>query len=113
MDVLVLAVLAAAPLHGYGIARRIEELSHGALNIEEGTLYPALKRLARAGEISGEWVLGKNKRRRREYRLTESGRRKLAEQAALWRTFSGAVAKVLDFGGPAFRQDEWSIEITE
>ncbi|MCW5766475.1 MAG: PadR family transcriptional regulator [Phycisphaeraceae bacterium] len=113
MDVLALAVLAHGPRHGYAIAREIERVSNGALTIEEGTLYPALKRLAKRGDLAWEWRPTATGRRGRTYRLTDAGRRRLAEQSALWRTFSGAVARVLEFGGPAFAGADLSIEITE
>lgn len=112
-EVLILSVLAHGPQHGYAIARALERITHRALIIEEGTLYPALKRLTKRGYLQGEWRTTATGRRGREYRLTDSGRRRLAEQSALWRSFSGAVAKVLDFGGPAFGGSELSIEITE
>lgn len=113
MEVLILSVLAHGPLHGYALARSIERLTHRALIIEEGTLYPALKRLHKRGHLLAEWRTTPTGRRGREYRLSDAGRRRLAEQSALWRTFANAVAKVLDYGGPAFSGSDLSIEITE
>ncbi len=101
LDLLVLATLARGAGHAYALARRIESASGGVLVIEEGSLFPALQRLARAGAVTGEVALTATGRRARVYRLTRAGRRRLAEQAGLWAAVSGAVQRVLsDPAGP-------------
>ena len=100
LDLLILAVLADGPLHGYAVIERLRERSGSAFDLPEGTVYPALHRLAAAGLLSSEWweVGG---RRRRSYRLTESGRGALAEQRAAWSDFVGAVSAVLKGAEPS------------
>ena len=85
LDLMVLKTLAAlGPLHGYGIARRIEQVAQGALNLNQGTIYPALLRLEQKGWIGSDWGMSENNRRARFYRITESGRRQLAAEEQLW-----------------------------
>lgn len=95
LDMMVLAVLRQSPGHGYAIARTIERRANGELAIEEGSLYPALKRLAGRGEIAGQWGDSGTGRRARIYRLTPAGKRALADQEELWRTVSRAVNSAL------------------
>lgn len=95
MDVMLLSVLARGELHGYGIAREIERRSGGVLAIEEGSLYPALHRLAKRGDISAQWRLSETGRRARYYALTATGKAQLREQTDLWERLSGAVNGVL------------------
>lgn len=96
LDLLVLTVLGRrGPLHGYGIANAIQELSAEALNVEEGSLYPALHRMEQAGWIAAEWMLTENNRRARIYQLTRAGKKQLAIEARRWSSFSSAVARVL------------------
>lgn len=95
LDLLILAALREGPAHGYGLARAIERRSARALCIEEGSLYPALHRLARAGALAGEWRLNDTGRRARFYRLTSAGHARLEQQAALWERLSGGVNRVL------------------
>ena len=96
LDLLVLTVLGRrAPLHGYGIASAIEELSDEALRIDEGSLYPALHRMEEAGWISAEWTVTENKRRARIYQLTRAGKKQLASETERWTSFSAGVARVL------------------
>ena len=95
LDTLVLRTLAWGPRHGYAIARWIATVSDEALQIEEGSLYPALYRLERKGLIEAEWGQSETGRRVKLYRLTETGRARLDVQTAQWRRFSEAVAKVL------------------
>ncbi len=98
LDLLVLTVLSRrAPLHGYGIATAIEELSEAALRVEEGSLYPALHRMEEAGWIAAEWIVTENKRRARVYRLTREGKKQLAGEVARWADFSAGVARVLRY----------------
>ena len=95
---LVLTVLdRRAPIHGYGIASAIEELSEEALKVEEGSLYPALHRMEEAGWISAEWTVTENKRRARIYQITKAGKKHLANETERWGNFSKGVARVLKF----------------
>jgi PadR family transcriptional regulator, regulatory protein PadR len=85
LDLMVLKTLAAmGPQHGYGIARRIEQVAEGALALNQGTIYPALLRLEQKGWIRGSWGTSDNNRRARFYALTAAGRRQLAAEAAVW-----------------------------
>lgn len=94
LDMLLLAVLAAGPGHGYSIITRLRERSDGAFDLPEGTVYPALHRLENAGLLDSAWqVVGG--RRRRLYRLTAAGQESLATEARQWRSFSGSVTHVL------------------
>jgi transcriptional regulator len=86
---------AMGPLHGYGVARRIEQTSGGLLTINYGTLYPALLKLEQEGYVASEWGLSENNRRAKFYRLTKSGRKQLAEETASWERITAAVARVL------------------
>ncbi len=96
LDLLVLTVLGRrGPLHGYGIASAIEELSDEALRIDEGSLYPALHRMEEAGWISADWLVTENKRRARIYQLTRAGKKQLAAETERWTGFSAGVARVL------------------
>lgn len=96
LDLLVLTVLGRrGPLHGYGIANAIEELSDEALRIDEGSLYPALHRMEEAGWIAASWTVTENKRRARIYRLTRVGKKQLASETERWTNLSSAVARVL------------------
>ncbi len=96
LDLLVLTVLGRrGPLHGYGIASSIEELSAEALRIDEGSLYPALHRMEEIGWISATWTVTENKRRARIYQLTRAGKKQLASETERWTNFSTAVARVL------------------
>jgi transcriptional regulator len=98
LDGLLLAVLAAAPGHGYELSRRLTERSGGELGVPEGSLYPALHRLERGGLIKSSWSV-EDGRRRRVYRLTPAGRRETQRAEREWRAFSAAVDRVL--GGVA------------
>ena len=81
------------PLHGYGIARRIEQTSGDLLSINYGTLYPALVRLEQEGYVSSEWGASENNRRARYYKLTRAGRRRLAEEARQWEQTAAILAR--------------------
>lgn len=94
LDMLLLAVLAAGPGHGYAIITRLRERSDGAFDLPEGTVYPALHRLESAGLLDSTWQVVAG-RRRRLYRLTAAGQESLAAEARQWRSFSGSVARVL------------------
>jgi|SRR5687767_2050723 PadR family transcriptional regulator, regulatory protein PadR len=94
LDALVLAVVEPEPMHGYAIMEALLERSGGALNLPTGTLYPALRRLERAGYLRGEWSTVGG-RQRRTYRLTAAGRRTLAAERSEWRDFSAVIDRVL------------------
>ena len=95
LELLILKTLAAGPNHGFGIALHIEESSSGLLNVEEGSLYPALHRLDKAGFIDAEWTVTPNGRRARVYRLTKAGRKRLKEIEESWATLTEGVKRVL------------------
>ena len=95
LDTLILRTLAGGALHGYGIARYLEETSGGALHIEEGSLYPALYRLERRRLLQAEWRQSELNRRAKFYRLTREGRSQLARDTKAWAEFSAAVSRVL------------------
>ena len=83
------------PLHGYGIARRIEQLSEDVLRLNEGTVYASLLRLAQNGWISSEWGSSENNRKAKFYSVTKSGRKQLAAEAKNWERIAGVVGRVL------------------
>jgi transcriptional regulator len=95
LDLLILKALSLEPMHGWGVAQRIEQFSRGTLTVNQGSLYPALHRLEHRGWIRAEWGTSENNRRAKYYRLTATGRRQLAEETASWERFSAAVALVL------------------
>lgn len=96
LDLLVLKTLSAmGPLHGYGIARRIEQVSGDLLALNQGTLYPALLRLEQQGWISSEWGVSENNRRARFYALTRTGTRQLAAEIDRWQRLSAAVNTII------------------
>jgi PadR family transcriptional regulator, regulatory protein PadR len=95
LEVIVLKTLSWGPMHGYGIGRWIEQLSKGALKIDEGSLYPALYRLEKKGWIESEWGLSEKNRRAKYYRLTDEGERELREGQRIWSGFAKAVGQVL------------------
>jgi transcriptional regulator len=95
LDLLVLKTLSWQPMHGFGIARWIQRLTDDALQVEEGSLYPALYRLENRGLVKAEWRLTENNRRAKYYRLTATGKRRLAQEADSWQRFTAAVGKVL------------------
>jgi PadR family transcriptional regulator len=95
LDLLILKTLALLPLHGYGIAKRIEQVSGGVFRLTLGSLYPALQRLERGGLVEAEWKASENGRRARYYRLTPAGRRRLGVEQKQWERVSAAVARIL------------------
>jgi transcriptional regulator len=96
LDLLVLKTLdTLGPLHGYGIARRIEQVSENLLHLNQGTLYPALLRLEQRGWISSKWGTSDNNRRARYYALTRSGKKQLAREAESWERMAGMIARLL------------------
>ncbi|HUF78455.1 MAG TPA: PadR family transcriptional regulator [Thermoanaerobaculia bacterium] len=99
LDLLVLKTLALEPMHGWGIGQRIQQLSREALQVGQGSLYPALQRLEQRGWIDSEWRSTEQNRRAKYYRLTPSGRRALGEETASWRRYVEAVEGVLGTTG--------------
>lgn len=95
LDLLVLGAIRPKPIHGYGIATAIDERSGGQLQVEDAALYQALHRLERQGYVDAEWGASANNRRARYYTLTPKGRRRLAEQAAYWRSYARALDGLL------------------
>ncbi len=99
LDLLVLKALSLVPMHGWGISQRIQQLSRDALQIGQGSLYPALYRLERKGFVRSAWSTTENNREAKYYQLTASGRKALAAEAADWRRFADAVDLVLQSEG--------------
>jgi PadR family transcriptional regulator, regulatory protein PadR len=95
LDLLVLKSLALGPMHGWGIAQRIQSLSRNAFEVGQGSIYPALMRLERRGWITAEWGTTENNRRARYYRLTAAGQRQLRQETESWRKYAQAVELVL------------------
>ena len=95
LDLLILKAVSLGRLHGYGVLLRIEQISGGALQIQQGALYPALYRLEHQGLIESEWGVSDNNRRAKFYRLTPAGRRRLGEEVASWNRLADAMAMVL------------------
>jgi len=95
LDMLVLKTLTQGAMHGYAVARVIQEKTDDALQLEEGTLYPALYRMERKGWITSKWGRSENNRKARFYRLTGAGRRQLSAESAAWINFSDAIAKIM------------------
>ncbi len=95
LDMLVLRTLILGPLHGYGIAKAIGQLSDGAFEIEFGSLYPALKRLELKAWIQAKWETSERNRPARVYRLTPAGKKQLVEERAKWSRFAAAIATVM------------------
>jgi transcriptional regulator len=95
LDLLVLKTLTLGPEHGWGIAQRIQQVSRDALQINQGSLYPALHRLEDRGFIAAEWGTSEHNRRAKFYRLTDRGRRQLSAQTASWERFAAAVQLIL------------------
>ena len=95
LDLLILKAVWLGKLHGYGVLLRIQQISGGALQIQQGALYPALYRLEQQGLIESEWGTSDNNRRAKYYRLTPLGRRQLAREAAEWSRVAAAVTRVM------------------
>jgi transcriptional regulator len=96
LDLMILKTLSWSPSHGYGIARWIEQCTDDTLQVEEGSLYPALHRLEERGQIAAEWGTTENNRRAKFYRLTTTGKQQLKTSHAYWSRFAGAVFQVLE-----------------
>ncbi len=95
LDLLVLKTLSLAPMHGWGISQRVQQISDGVLEVNQGSLYPALQRLEKAGLIRSDWSTTDNNRRARYYALTAAGRRALGDEMESWRRFSAGLEAVL------------------
>ena len=95
LDLLILKTLSLGPMHGWAIALRIQQTSNDVLQVQQGSLYPALHRLEQQGWITAEWKPSENNRRAKFYTLTRSGRRTLAAEAANWDRLSAAVGLIL------------------
>jgi transcriptional regulator len=95
LDLLVLKTLALEPMHGWGISQRIQQVSRDSLQVQQGSLYPALHRLEQQGWIASEWGASENNRRAKYYRMTDSGRKQLEVESAKWERLSAAVAQIL------------------
>jgi transcriptional regulator len=95
LDLLILRVLRQGPQHGWGIAQHIQQISRDVLQVNQGSLYPALRRLEERGWIRAHWGTSDNNRRARYYELTAAGRKQLSEETASWEQFVLAVSRVL------------------
>jgi PadR family transcriptional regulator PadR len=95
LDLLILKAVSLEPMHGWGISQRIQQMSSGVLEVNQGSLYPALHRVVKRGWLEASWGTSENNRRARFYRLTAVGRRQLATETATWRKFSAAVDAIL------------------
>lgn len=96
LDLLILKAVSLGPLHGYAVLLRIEQITGGALLVEQGALYPALFRLEDRGLLEGEWGVSENNRRARFYKLTAAGRRQLKTERESWNRLATAMAAALD-----------------
>jgi transcriptional regulator len=96
LDMLLLKALLLEPLHGYAIARRVQQLSEDALRVEEGSLYPALHRMEERGWVESSWGTSENNRRAKYYRLTREGRKRLEAEAGEWKRLSVAITRVME-----------------
>ncbi len=98
LDLLILKALSLAPMHGWGISNRIQQISNDVFRIGQGSLYPALHRFEQRGWVKSEWRTTENNREAKYYRLTAAGRRVLGEEIAGWRHYADAMALVIEAG---------------
>lgn len=96
LDLLILRVLARAPHHGWGLMRRLSELTDDVFQATPGAIFPALQRIEENGWVTGEWGLSENNRKARFYTITKAGRRQLQKEQEHWQVITGAVARVLE-----------------
>lgn len=96
LDMLILKAVSLGPLHGYGVLLRIQQISKDRLEIQQGSLYPALYRLEHQGWITSEWGESENKRKAKYYRLTAAGKRKLQTEAEKWNRMADVIAGILE-----------------
>ena len=99
LDMLILKTLSLEPMHGFGIARRVEQMSRGVFKVNPGSLLTALQRLERAGWLDSEWLQTENSRRAKVYRLTRPGRKQLELETADWNRRAAAIARLLKAEG--------------
>jgi len=95
LDMLILKVLQVEPMHGWGITKRIQQVSEGAVQVNQGSLYTSLLRMTRSGWIKSEWRVTENNRKARYYRLTDAGRRQLGAEEERWARLTVAVDQIL------------------
>jgi PadR family transcriptional regulator PadR len=95
LDVLILKSVSLGPLHGYAVLARIEQITQGALLVEQGALYPALYRLEHQGLLDAEWGTSENNRKARFYKLTRAGRKELMAETHQWRRLSAVIGRIL------------------
>jgi len=96
LDLLILKTLSLAPMHGWGISQRVQQISKGVLEVNQGSLYPALQRLEKAGLVTSDWDTTDNNRRARYYRLTATGQRALGDELENWRRFAAGLEAILN-----------------
>lgn len=96
LDLLILKALSAGELHGLGVSRRIEQITRGTFNVQPGSLFPALHRLAEAGALTASWHSSENNRRAKYYALTKAGRRRLGDETVHWNRVVLAMAQALE-----------------
>jgi transcriptional regulator len=96
LDLLILKTLAGGPMHGWGVAQKIHVLSEDILQVNQGSLYPALHRLEQQGLIAAQWGASENNRQAKFYELTKAGRKQLLEETRNWERMAGAVARILN-----------------
>ena len=96
LDLLILKTLALEPMHGFGISLRIQQISRDVLQVQQGSLYPALHRLEQRGWITAEWGTSENNRKAKYYKLTAAGKKQLAEETVTWRRIALAITRILE-----------------
>jgi PadR family transcriptional regulator, regulatory protein PadR len=96
IDLLILKALSLESMHGWGIGARIQQLSKGRLDVNQGSLYPALQRLEHRGDIDSEWRTTENNRRARYYSITAKGRRELGQEVEKWKRFSQTISQIVE-----------------
>ena len=96
LDLLILKAVALEPMHGWAISERLQQFSQSAIQVQQGSLYPALHRLERRGWIKAKWATSENNRRAKYYELTALGRKQLASETSAWRRLTTAVDQILD-----------------
>jgi len=98
VDLLILKAVSLQPMHGWGIAQRIQQITRGVLEVNQGALYPALHRLEDQGWLDAEWGTSENNRRAKFYRITATGRKQLVQEARTWQRYAQAVQLLLQAG---------------
>lgn len=96
LDLMILKVLSLEPMHGWGVIKRIQQLSQGIYQVNQGSLYPALQRLKKKGWIRSEWRVTENSRRAKYYTLTDTGKEKLGEERRAWELSTSTVGRILE-----------------